>query len=128
MTGYDYHTQQSRLLKIAEHIAYFVNTKDRHYASSWRKRGGAGAFMVIARKWDRIEEACKSAAPPYDIFECFAKEVRQEGITDDVIDLIGYLLILLEYKLGDDEIAANWSVDGEDDDVAAGDEEEYRGP
>lgn len=34
-------------LKIAE----------RSYGDSWKKRGGVGAFMMLARKWDRIQEA-----------------------------------------------------------------------
>lgn len=29
--------------------------KDAEYGSSWKKRGGIGAFMMLARKWDRLE-------------------------------------------------------------------------
>ena len=28
---------------------------ERSYGDSWRRRGGIGAFMMLARKWDRIE-------------------------------------------------------------------------
>ena len=28
---------------------------EKSYGDSWRKRGGTGAFMMLARKWDRIE-------------------------------------------------------------------------
>lgn len=94
---YDYDTQLKRLRLYAYRIAEMVADKDKQYGSSWRKRGGPGAFMVIARKWDRIEQACQRADNQYDIFSCFASEGRTEGIGDDVIDLIGYLLVLLEY-------------------------------
>ena len=99
--SYDYDKQQERLLRIAELIARFVADKDKHYGSSWRQRGGIGAFMIIARKWDRIEEACKSEKlkAPYDIFDLFNTDSRSESIVDDVVDLVGYLLVLLEYMI-----------------------------
>ena len=28
--------------------------KDREYGGSWKSRGGAGAFFMLARKFDRI--------------------------------------------------------------------------
>jgi len=31
---------------------------EKSYGDSWRKRGGVGAFMMLARKWDRIENQC----------------------------------------------------------------------
>lgn len=100
-----YDRQRERLLLLAKTIAKFVADKDRHYGSSWRQRGGVGAFMVIARKWDRIEQACKLHSydkrhqSPFDIFERFQHDDRQETITDDVVDLIGYLLVLLEHMI-----------------------------
>lgn len=33
-----------------------LKIKDKSYGSSWRKRGGIGAYMMAARKWDRLEE------------------------------------------------------------------------
>lgn len=60
--------------------------KAEYYGDSWAKRGGIGAFMVIARKWDRIENMAKEAS--YDVFNCRG-DVREE-----IADLRRYLLLL----------------------------------
>lgn len=110
MDTHDRAQQLAHLLKISKIIARFVFDKDRQYGSSWRRRGGVGAFFIIARKWDRIEQACASEVfgqqdgeevekPKWDLFERFARDKRQEGIKDDVVDLIGYLLVLLEHMI-----------------------------
>ena len=96
-SDYDYARQRERLLKIGGAIAEFVSEKDRQYGSSWRQRGGVGAFFTIVRKLDRLERACEDKN--YDIFKCFAEEERKEGILDDCVDIIGYLLVLLEYMI-----------------------------
>lgn len=41
----------SVLARDLEHIV----EKDKSYGGSWKKRGGVGAFMMLARKWDRLE-------------------------------------------------------------------------
>ena len=92
-----YDRQFNRLNNISHELVKFVNDKDIQYGSSWRKRGGAGAFFVMARKWDRIEQACQKETSAYDIFNIFKEEVRQETILDDCLDLVGYLLILVEH-------------------------------
>lgn len=94
-----YVRQSHRLKFITEELVKFVNDKDIQYGSSWRKRGGAGAFMVIARKWDRIEQACEKETAKYDIFNVFKEEDRRETILDDCLDLVGYLLILVEHMI-----------------------------
>ena len=33
---------------------------ERSYGDSWKKRGGVGAFMMLARKWDRLENQVKA--------------------------------------------------------------------
>ena len=72
-----YHRQTYRLNAITEELVKFVSNKDFHYGSSWRKRGGAGAFFVISRKWDRIEQACETLElAKYDIFEVFKTDDR----------------------------------------------------
>ncbi len=95
-----YQRQLYRLNIITEKLAKYVSEKDLHYGSSWRKRGGAGAFMVMARKWDRIEQACETQeSAKYDIFNVFKEEDRRETILDDCLDLVGYLLILVEHMI-----------------------------
>ncbi len=95
-----YARQAHRLNFITKELVNFVNDKDIQYGSSWRKRGGAGAFMVMARKWDRIEQACETLAlSKYDIFSVFKEEDRIETILDDCLDLVGYLLILVEHMI-----------------------------
>lgn len=82
----------------------------RDYGDSWRKRGGVGAFMNLARKWDRLEQML--ANPPftvtsggrfpqfsrYDVFEAMLAEARGtrkgEGVIDAVRDLRRYLLLV----------------------------------
>lgn len=66
--------------------------KGRHYGDSWKKRGGAGAFMMLARKWDRLEKICQENN--WDIFELLRKDSREEGILDDIRDLRRYLLLV----------------------------------
>lgn len=66
--------------------------KDTEYGASWKKRGGTGAFHVMWRKVDRIEEQVKKHG--YDIFEAVATDPRKEGVIDDIRDLRRYLLLL----------------------------------
>ena len=78
------------LQAIANGIVSTLFKKEQHYAGSWQKRGGPGAFMMLARKWDRIES--QAQAVNYDIF--VAVEKNEADIVDDIDDLIGYLLLV----------------------------------
>ncbi len=62
------------------------------YGNSWKKRGGVGAFMMLARKWDRLENAV--TAKGYDIFKAIEDDQRPEGILDDIRDLRRYLILV----------------------------------
>jgi len=64
------------------------------YGDSWKKRGGIGAFMMLARKWDRLEN--KTTEYGWDIFEAIQHDGRPEGILDDIRDLRRYLLLVEE--------------------------------
>jgi len=85
------------------------------YGDSWKRRGGVGAFMMLARKWDRLEnrvstsltaEAVPASATfvstlllekgvhPYDIFGHVAADKRAEGLIDDIRDLRRYLMLV----------------------------------
>jgi hypothetical protein len=63
-----------------------------HYGNSWKKRGGIGAFMMLARKIDRLEKFCGEHG--YDIFAAMDADTRGEGIIDDIRDLRRYLLLV----------------------------------
>ena len=65
------------------------------YGDSWRKRGGVGAYMMLARKWDRLENKVKEY--DWDIFEAIDEDPRDEGILDDIRDLRRYLLLVDEF-------------------------------
>ena len=88
---------------IAEIAAEDVSTleiKDQSYGSSWKKRGGVGAFMMLARKWDRLENQCK--AKGFDIFGTIERDGSldkscldvSDGVLDDIRDLRAYLLLV----------------------------------
>ena len=65
---------------------------EKSYGDSWRKRGGVGAFMMLARKWDRIENQCIKEV--YDIFDTISKDPTDTGILDDIRDLRRYLILV----------------------------------
>tara|TARA_R110001583_G_scaffold47149_2_gene147698 strand:- start:324 stop:638 length:315 start_codon:yes stop_codon:yes gene_type:complete len=62
------------------------------YGDSWRIRGGVGAFMMLARKWDRIENQVKDN--DYDVFKTIELDPTSHGILDDIRDLRRYLLLV----------------------------------
>jgi len=65
---------------------------EESYGDSWKKRGGVGAFMMLARKWDRLEKQVDHAR--YDVFKAIRQDKREEGIIDDVRDLRRYLMLV----------------------------------
>ena len=82
----------SRLGGIAAKIVETLYDKERTYRGSWQNRGGVGAFMMLARKMDRIE--AQSKAQGYDIFKAVEVDGGKEGVIDDIDGLIGYLLLV----------------------------------
>lgn len=79
----------------------------KHYGDSWKKRGGVGAFMMLARKWDRLEnhvqrpieevkgvEVLCPAVSAYDVFAHADADQREEGLRDDIMDLRRYLMLV----------------------------------
>ena len=69
-----------------------LDRAEEDYGDSWRKRGGIGAFMMLARKWDRLEKQVEEHG--YDIFKAIETDTRPEGIIDDIRDLRRYLLLV----------------------------------
>ena len=77
---------------LIEDDAVGLENSEKTYGDSWKKRGGVGAFMMLARKWDRIENICEQLN--YDIFEGINKDPSSTGIIDDIRDLRAYLLLV----------------------------------
>lgn len=74
-----------------------VREKERTYRGSWKRRGGVGAFMMLARKWDRLEGMLGIVdGTQYNIFAAIeAKPSGCDGSTlAEVRDLRRYLLLV----------------------------------
>lgn len=97
---------------IAKKDGETVLAKDKEYGGSWLKRGGVGAYMMLARKWDRIQNRVMrdDIEALYDIFDAIKKDERKESILDDIRDLRGYL-ILVEAEALDRELYGKPSKD-----------------
>lgn len=82
----------NHMQELASHDVEVIREKNAAYGASWRKRGGAGAFMMLARKWDRIEVQVEKFG--YDVFAAAREDGRDEGLLDDIRDLRRYLLLV----------------------------------
>lgn len=86
------------LVAISEEDASGLERAEREYGSSWKRRGGIGAFMMLARKWDRIERAVDKSnqGGDFDFMLEFVlrMDTRSEGAIDDIRDLRRYLLLV----------------------------------
>jgi hypothetical protein len=107
MKGEPLSTYLDHLVDVAENDVEALQESEKHYGDSWKKRGGVGAFMMLARKWDRIEKQVQrdgmtfqpnplisKVADKWDIFEHCAGDPRPEGLIDDIRDLRRYLLLV----------------------------------
>lgn len=81
---------------IANEDVSGLKKANQSYGDSWKKRGGVGAFMMLARKWDRIEQQLSRENTDFqwDIFEHIKADDRPEGVIDDIRDLRRYLLLV----------------------------------
>ena len=88
--------EKSKILQTVEVIAdedcLGLTRSEESYGDSWKQRGGVGAFMMLARKWDRIEK--QVLGHHYDIFAAMEADQRDEGILDDIRDLRRYLFLI----------------------------------
>lgn len=94
--------------EIAREDVRALEIAEANYGSSWKKRGGVGAYMMMTRKGDRVENALRPSdddesranlktdtpVAPWDIFGAIAADTRPEGIIDDIRDLRRYLLLV----------------------------------
>ena len=100
------HATRSKIIQkvniLANEDVTGLHDAEKSYGDSWKKRGGIGAFMMLARKWDRIENQVNDCN--YDIFLALEEDGRQEGLIDDIRDLRRYLLLVeAEMALQNDE-------------------------
>ena len=88
--------QPSEIIRQVDVLASLDTVKlqeaEQSYGDSWKQRGGVGAFMMLARKWDRIEK--QVLGHHYDIFAAMDEDRRPEGIVDDISDLRRYLFLV----------------------------------
>ena len=89
------------MLDIVEQDVDELVEAEKSYGNSWRKRGGIGAFMMLARKWDRIENQVRCTN--FDIFSAIRNDTRPEGIMDDIHDLRRYLILVEQYATRSDD-------------------------
>lgn len=83
---------------VDEDVRHLV-MKERTYGGSWKKRGGVGAFMMLARKWDRIENMVGeklNGVRQYDIFDGISRNPTGDDGTliAEIRDLRRYLVLV----------------------------------
>lgn len=77
---------------IAQEDAAGLLKAHESYGNSWKKRGGVGAYIIMIRKFDRMELTCEKFG--WNIFEAVRQDPRAEGIIDDIRDLRRYLNLI----------------------------------
>ena len=95
--------QEGSDFNLIQNLANIDVAKLKHaqesYGDSWRSRGGVGAFMMLARKWDRIENQVSKDG--YDIFKTINNDPSSSGILDDIRDLRRYLLLVESFMVSE---------------------------
>lgn len=114
------HYLADHLRNVSEEDYQELLHKEKTYKGSWKKRGGVGAFMMLARKWDRIESIAeaglghsadqrlsKETVSQYDILSILQYETSwgsagMDGtLLAEIRDLRRYLLLVeaeLEFR------------------------------
>lgn len=90
-------TNWENIKGIAQKDLEALSRAQSSYGDSWRRRGGIGAFMMLARKFDRIEH--QSEKHGWNIFEAGEVYKGEAGLLDDIRDLRRYLLLVEDYIL-----------------------------
>ena len=105
---------------IAQRDLEALKKAETSYGDSWKRRGGVGAFMRLARKFDRIEH--QSEKHGWDIFEAGEAFKGEAGLLDDIRDLRRYLLLCEQHILDQsnpeiiDEFSTTIIQEGQNDD------------
>jgi len=92
ITPDDYSPIVNNIVGLANQDVEGLHDSEQSYGDSWKQRGGVGAFMMLARKWDRLEKQVTEYN--YDVFEAALDDMREEGILDDIRDLRRYLFLV----------------------------------
>jgi len=92
ITPDDYSFIINKVLGLSNKDVEGLHQAEQSYGDSWKQRGGVGAFMMLARKWDRLEKQVNEYN--YDVFEAAKDDMREEGILDDIRDLRRYLFLV----------------------------------
>ena len=90
-------TNWENIKGIAQKDLAALSRAQSSYGDSWRRRGGVGAFMMLARKFDRIEH--QSEKHNWNVFEAGEVYKGEAGLLDDIRDLRRYLLLVEDYIL-----------------------------
>ena len=90
MVGLCYRVQQSG---NPESDVAQLRTKNAEYGESWLRRGGRGAFHMLARKADRLEAQVKK----WGSLEAAINGDSTESILDTIGDLRRYCLLVLSF-------------------------------
>lgn len=71
-----------------------ILAKNAEYGASWCRRGGIGAFFMLTRKWDRLENTMQHYG---SMRRALKNDQRPEGVLDDLGDLRRYLILVLAW-------------------------------
>ena len=85
-------TKWERMKDIAQNDLEALKRAETSYGDSWKRRGGVGAFMMLARKFDRIEH--QATKHGWDIFRAGEVYKGEAGLLDDIRDLRRYLILV----------------------------------
>ena len=77
---------------VAQNDLEALKRAETSYWDSWKRRGGVGAFMMVGRKFDRIEHQAQKHS--WDIFEAGEVYAGEAGLLDDIRDLRRYLILV----------------------------------
>jgi hypothetical protein len=82
------------LESIAKEDVRFVEMRESTYRGSWKRRGGPGVFMNLARKWDRLEHYASRTG--WDLWATLHGGLEGEDGTAlaEIRDLRRYLLLV----------------------------------
>ncbi len=89
-------TDYSWIRAKASDLVDLLIKKNSEYGSSWRRRGGVGAFFTIWRKADRLEAQLKSRG--YNLFDVTDDPTSTESLDETLIDFWCYLGLVIESR------------------------------